>query len=286
MAAILHCSITPNLPSSVHSSLTTYKPMHKEQSYWASINSDIETHLKMSIPIRSPLSVYEPMHHLTLSAPRSMAPALCIAACEVVGGHGHQAIDAAAAVHLMQTAAYTHENLILLDQQKPNLAAHHSYDTNIQLLMGDTILPFAYELLASSDDSTGNNSHKILRVIIELSQAMGTQGMIDGQYKKMQRIGSDDRLIYQVCKKMEGELYSCGAACGAILGGGSDNEIKKLRRYGLYVGLIHGMMLRGIGLGRVKEIKALALKELHYFKNQNIEAITSLVDARLFRSSS
>ncbi|KAF6168149.1 hypothetical protein GIB67_011534 [Kingdonia uniflora] len=82
--------------------------------------------------------------------------------------------------------------------------------------------------------------------------------MVDGQYKKMRRIGSDsgefweDGLIYQVCKKMEG---------------GSDNEIEKLRRYGLYVGLINGMMLRGIGLGKVEEMKALALKELHYFKN-------------------
>ncbi|KAF6168159.1 hypothetical protein GIB67_011544 [Kingdonia uniflora] len=64
----------------------------------------------------------------------------------------------------------------------------------------------------------------------------------------------DPGVTLQVCKKIENRLYSCGSACGAILGGVSDDEIEKLRSYGLYIELIHDIMLPEIGLRRVKEL--------------------------------
>lgn len=44
-------------------------------------------------------------------------------------------------------------------------------------------------------------------------------------------------------KNRQGELYACGAACGAILGGGSEEEIEKLRKYGVYAGMIQGLLV-------------------------------------------
>ncbi|KAJ6411366.1 hypothetical protein OIU84_008020 [Salix udensis] len=142
-------------------------------SYLTSVNDEIDAHLKQAIPIRPPLSVFEPMHHLTFAAPRTTAPALCIAACEIVGGHRRQAMAAAAALRLMHAAALTRDH-ILSGRNRDRIG--HSFGSNIELLTGDGMVPFGLELLARSDDLTQSNSDRILRAIIEITQGHGFTG--------------------------------------------------------------------------------------------------------------
>nr|AGL91646.1 geranyl diphosphate synthase [Catharanthus roseus] len=275
------------------SDLSPTTPPHRPNSVicmksnsWANIESDIQTHLKKSIPIRAPEDVFEPMHYLTFAAPRTTAPALCIAACEVVGGDGDQAMAAAAAIHLVHAAAYAHENLPLTDRRRPKPPIQHKFNSNIELLTGDGIVPYGFELLAKSMDS--NNSDRILRVIIEITQAAGSKGIIDGQFRELDVIDSEINmgLIEYVCKKKEGELNACGAACGAILGGGSEEEIGKLRKFGLYAGMIQGLV-HGVGKNReeiqelVRKLRYLAMEELKSLKNRKIDTISSLLETDL-----
>lgn len=260
--------------------------MAQTQSCWASIEAEIEAYLKKSIPIRSPESVFEPMHHLTFAAPRSTAPALCVAACELVGGGRDQAMAAAAAIHLMHAAAYTHEHLPLTDRPRPRPAIQHKYNPNIELLTGDGIIPFGLELLARSTDPAQRNPDKILRVIIEITRATGSQGMVDGQYQELglDQLGSQYEIIEYVCKKKEGELHACGAACGAILGGGAEEEIESLRRFGLYAGMVRGMLgmdKAGLMEEKIEKLKELALKELESLQGKKTELISSLVEPSL-----
>ncbi|KAK6124590.1 hypothetical protein DH2020_041670 [Rehmannia glutinosa] len=259
----------------------------QNQSYWVSIEADVETYLKKAIPIRSPESVFEPMHHLTFAAPRTTAPALCVAACELVGGDRSRAMAAASAVHLMHAAAYIHEHLPLTDRPRPKPTVHHKYNPNIELLTGDGIIPFGLELLARSMDLAQNNQDKILRVIIEITRATGSQGVVDGQYQELgiDEIGSTDyEIVEYVSKKKEGELHACGAACGAILGGGDEEEIEKLRNFGLYAGMIRGLLGKnnsGIMEDKIEKLKALALKELESFQGKRTGLIASLVEPSL-----
>ncbi|KAG2682292.1 hypothetical protein I3760_11G184800 [Carya illinoinensis] len=267
--------------------------MSHNQSYWTSINGEIEAHLKQTIPLRPPLEVFEPMRHFVLSAPETTAPALCVAACELVGGHRDQSIATASALHLMYTASFVHEQLPLTDRPRPKSRpmTHHTYNPNIELLIPDAMVPFGFELLAKADDPTQNNSDRILRVIIEIARAMGSQGMVEGQYHELESSSQWDNeevsniaWIEHVCKKKDGGLHACAAMCGAILGGGGEEEIEKLRRFGLYVGMIRGMS-SGIGKKEkglvrvVEELRNLALKELDEFEGGKFEAISSFVNA-------
>ncbi|KAL3570811.1 hypothetical protein D5086_028060 [Populus alba] len=255
---------------------TTYN-----NSYWTSVNDEVDAHLKQAIPIRPPLSVFEPMHHFTFAAPRTTAPALCVAACELVGGNRDQAMAAASALRLMHAAALTHEHILSTGNRA---RIGHSFGSNIELLTGDGMVPFGLELLAKSDDLSQNSSERILRVIIEITHAMGSQGMALGQYNQFQDGQSD--YIDHVCKKKEGELHSCAGAVGAILGGGTEEEIEKLRRYGLYVGLMQGVLSNWVerkeevSMDKVlNELENLALKELEGFDGGNVQAISSLVQS-------
>ncbi|KAF2314193.1 hypothetical protein GH714_023984 [Hevea brasiliensis] len=262
-----------------------------DQSYWSSIHADIETHLKQAIPIRPPLVVFEPMHHLTFIAPQTSAPALCIAACELVGGHRDQAMAAASALRLMHASASTHENLPLTDRPNTRQTVYHTFGPNIELLIADGMISFGFELLAQTNDPDQNNSVRVLQAIIEISRAMGSQGVMEGQYNESQYGESDGEKLFpaawlhNVCKKKEGALHSCAGACGAILGGGSEEEIEKLRRYGLYVGMIQGIFNRfernEWSWKEVNELRELALKELKDFNQAKVKTISRLVETKL-----
>nr|ASQ40929.1 geranyl pyrophosphate synthase small subunit type I [Pelargonium graveolens] len=245
-----------------------------QSSYWDSLNVDIEAYLKKAIPIRPPLTVFEPMHHLVFDAPPSLAPALCIAACEFVGGGRDQAMVAAAAVRLMHAAACAHDKLLSAHKPISRPTAQREFESNIKLLTGDGIVPFGFELLASEPERS--NAGRVVRVVAEIARAVGSQGTVEGQYEEVV-----SERMERACEKREGELHACAGACGAILGGGSEEEVEKLRKYGLYVGMMQGMLRLG-GKERfgemVERMRCLALNELRDFDGRKIETLSKLVE--------
>ncbi|PIA33071.1 hypothetical protein AQUCO_04200077v1 [Aquilegia coerulea] len=261
--------------------------MSTNQCYWTSVNDDVKSHIEQALLGRQPAAcVLKPLRDLAFAAPKSAASVLCVAACEMVGGHREQAIAAASAIHLMHSAAFTHENLLVSDKpitkSMPNVHHYHAFDSNIELLTADNLFLLGYELLAELDDPTDALSERILKVIVEISTAMGSQGMVEGQYiQQLSCMGSDGD---EKCKVSY--IFACGAVCGAILGGGTNEEIEKLRRYGFYVGMMNGMMtMHGVGLleektllQMVESFRNLALKELENFQDRNIDTIRSLTD--------
>nr|AAS82870.1 geranyl diphosphate synthase small subunit [Clarkia breweri] len=256
-------------------------------TYWDSINDKIDGHLKAAVPVRKPLSVFEPLHHLTLAAPRSSAPALCIAACELVGGSSSQAMDAAAALHLIHASLSVHKRLY-------RGGSGSGFGSNIELLTGDGMLPLAFELLANSEGAGDESrSRRILRVIVEISKAAGSEGLLKGEYNELQLgrlagfTGGDWRDAFwmdHVCGKKEGGLHACAAACGGILGGGTEEEIEKLRKLGYLVGMIRGIVsVKGGAAGEdeewmkvVEEMAETALKLLTGFSGELKSKITNI----------
>ncbi|KAK6230252.1 hypothetical protein QUC31_001770 [Theobroma cacao] len=292
--ALSHINGNPLLQVPCRPNPMPYKPMMVtmscNQSYWASINADIEAHLKQAIPVREPLSVSQPMHHLTFACPKNTAPALCVAACELVGGLREQALPAASALHLMYAASFTHEHLPLTQSSRPRSTIHHAYGPNIELLIGDAMIPSGLELLARSDDPAHTDSERVLRVMVEITRATGSQGMIHGQYYEVERCQSGNKEasymveIERISEKYEGALHACAAACGAIVGGGSEEEIEKMRRYGLYIGKIQGMLNRIRSHDQelnklVEELRNLASRELQGFYEAKIAAISSCFES-------
>lgn len=286
MAAITsHLAVVSNQHRS-HVRMTMTQQTRNPRLHWASLQADIEAHLKSSITIKQPLEVFEPMHHLVFSAPKTTVPALCLAACELVGGQRHQAISAASALLLMEAATYTHEHLPLTDRPKAKpepVVKNHVFGPNVELLTGDGMVPFGFELLARSDG--GENSEQILRVMVEISRVVGSTGIIDAQYRKTMDTRSDGEEVCHVeeimrmVEKYEGELHSCAAVCGGVLGGGSEDEIERLRKFGFCVGMIQGMAKKGFNEGKeVIDARNLALQELKFFKDKELDAIKILLN--------
>ncbi|XP_052290971.1 heterodimeric geranylgeranyl pyrophosphate synthase small subunit, chloroplastic-like [Citrus sinensis] len=174
--------LPPYLPTAIGSSCALAftnqnQVTQQDAAYWTSIHEDIGAHLRQAVVVKERVEVYEPMRHFVFAAPVNMAPVLCVAACELVGGHREQAIVAAAALHVMHAASFIHANQI------------QSFSWRMQCFR------FGLELLASSDNPAGNNSGRILRVMVEMTRAMGSQGVVEGQYNELQCSQCDEMMI-------------------------------------------------------------------------------------------
>ncbi|KAK4781932.1 hypothetical protein SAY86_016034 [Trapa natans] len=222
--------------------------------YWDSVNLHVLTHLKNSIPARAVPSVSEPLRWMVLEAPFTSDAVPCIASCELVGGSLNQALDAAAALHLLGVAAFFHDNLRVKCQPdhsptEPGPTTRLGFPPNIELLAGDAMVPLALELLSRSDDPAlpQGNSDRILRVMGEIMRATRSQGAVAERYYGGTATDPITPGWMMAWDRRDGGLHSCGGACGAILGGGTEEQIERLRAYDYYAGMIHGIASEGHG---------------------------------------
>lgn len=79
--------------------------------------------------------------------------------------------------------------------------------------------------------------------------------------------------VSEVCRKKEGGVHGCEGAWGSILGGGNEEEIGKWRRYGVYVGMIEGIMKK-VEATKIKEETERYLKEIDVLRELALKEFT------------
>lgn len=127
-----------------------------------------------------------------------------------------------------------------------------------------------------------------VRVVLELARAMGPQGGVVEGLMMMMSEGE----TYWAWERKGGRMAACGAACGAIVGGGSEEEVERLRRFGVYVGMVNEMMMmmnNGTGTGTgtgaggdqepnsyvevIEMLRSLARLELRGFDKERVDDV-------------
>ncbi|KAF3792655.1 Heterodimeric geranylgeranyl pyrophosphate synthase small subunit [Nymphaea thermarum] len=194
----------------------------------------------------------DPFRYTVLSTPVSLATLLCVAASELVSGQREPALPTACGLHIMHAALEAHRRMPALFDvpvQLGRASTHLAFGCNFALLASDALMPLAYQQVATAGAHLGNRA---LRVVVEFAKAAGSQGMVGGLYYElrdalptpppsMAAASADDHAFEQVggaVMEKKSSLIGCGCACGGIVGGGSEEEIESLRRYGKYVGML------------------------------------------------
>ena len=183
--------------------------------------------------------LYAPLAEFSENGGKRHRPLVCMLACVAVGGTEEQARDAAAAVEHFHTAALIHDDIAdesLLRRGKPCL--HHQIGEGLAINCGDLALSLVTGTVL--DDESLSDSVK-LRVLHELVNM--TTRTIEGQaldigWARDARfdITVDDYLVMASHKTA---FYSGAVplAVGAIIGGGTEEQVETLRNYGMSTGL-------------------------------------------------
>ncbi len=143
---------------------------------------------------------------------------------------------------MIHTSSLIHDDLPAMDNddlRRGKPTCHIKYDEATAVLAGDALLTMAFNILASEDNSDTNNPAIKLSVIEIISRAAGQPGMIEGQMTDIESEGK--ALEFDALAKMHdlktGALITASILSGAILGGGSEEQIKKLDNYSKHIGL-------------------------------------------------
>lgn len=92
-----------------------------------------------AVSVKNPPMIHEAMRYSLLAGGKRVRPMLCIAACEVVGGHQSAAIPAACAVEMIHTMSLIHDDLPCMDNddlRRGKPTNHKVFGEDVAVLAG------------------------------------------------------------------------------------------------------------------------------------------------------
>ncbi|KAJ7944339.1 Geranylgeranyl pyrophosphate synthase [Quillaja saponaria] len=218
------------------------KPPSNFKTYMVQKANIVNQALDAAITLREPQKIHEAMRYSLLAGGKRVRPVLCLAACELVGGRESMAMPAACAVEMIHTMSLIHDDLPCMDNddlRRGKPTNHKVFGEDIAVLAGDALLSYAFEHIAVS--TVGVSPARVVRAIGELAKSIGSEGLVAGQVvdissEGLSNVGLEQLEFIHVHKTAA--LLEAPVVLGAILGGGTDEEIEKLRKFAMNIGLL------------------------------------------------
>jgi geranylgeranyl diphosphate synthase, type II len=201
----------------------------------------IDEALDRAVPLQYPEVILESMRYSLLAGGKRVRPALCLAACEMVGGTIDAAMPTACALEMIHTMSLIHDDLPSMDNddfRRGKPTNHKVYGEEIAILAGDALLSLSFEYIAR--ETRGVAPERVLQVVVEVGKAVGAEGLVAGQVVDIKSEGQPgvglDTLQY-IHEHKTAALLEAAVVCGALLGGAGPSDVEKLRRYSKAIGL-------------------------------------------------
>ncbi|MBT3311632.1 MAG: polyprenyl synthetase family protein [Desulfobacterales bacterium] len=181
------------------------------------------------------------MKYSLMAGGKRLRPILCMSAAEAVGEKSDIILPVACALEMIHTYSLIHDDLPSMDNdnmRRGKPTSHINFDESTAILAGDALLTLAFKILSSSEIK--NNDYKnMLKISGIIADAAGYKGMIEGQ---MLDISSEGKVLsIEELGKMHylktGALIEASIYSGAIIGGGTNEQVESLRIYAGKIGL-------------------------------------------------
>jgi geranylgeranyl diphosphate synthase type I len=174
--------------------------------------------------------LYEASTHPIRSGGKRLRPMLSLIACEAVRGEILKVLPVAVAIELIHTASLIHDDLIDEDlERRGSSTVHVKYGSEVAILSGDLLTSKAMQILSNSPSRIRET---ISRACIQMCEGE----YMDMIFKKHPEAVTEENYL-KMARKKTGALVKAAAECGGITGGGSEQQVVALSKYGESVGL-------------------------------------------------
>jgi geranylgeranyl diphosphate synthase type II len=214
------------------------------KSYLAEKRALIDETLKGFMPEpEGPTSeLIRAMDYSLFAGGKRLRPILCMAGAEAVGGEGRDALPVACALEMIHTYSLIHDDLPAMDNddmRRGKPTSHKVFGEALAILAGDGLLTEAFNLMIRSDLPEKIGTARFQEVIALISLAAGHRGIVGGQAVDVMMEGKevDSSIVDFIHNHKTGALISASVCSGAILGGGSRQELDEIASYGNKIGL-------------------------------------------------
>jgi octaprenyl-diphosphate synthase len=169
--------------------------------------------------------------YLRVSGGKRVRPALTLLSVNAVGGDGSRfnAVRMATVMEFLHTATLVHDDVIDNAETRRNRPSINSrFGNQTAVLMGDWLYMSAFET------SLAERSLPVLDILTAV-----TRQMTEGELLQLTLLGRTDTTeeqYFDVLQRKTAYLFSACCEIGAILGGGTTEQLEALRQYGMNLG--------------------------------------------------
>ncbi|MBN2224626.1 MAG: polyprenyl synthetase family protein [Deltaproteobacteria bacterium] len=183
----------------------------------------------------------EAVRYSVFAGGKRIRPILAISATEAVGGNVDDAVTAGAAIECIHTYSLIHDDLPAMDDddfRRGVPTSHRVFGEATAILAGDCLLTNAFSVLSDASRFSADGS-RLLKVIHEIAEASGDKGMVGGQETDLESEGGEIDLpsLEFIHIRKTGALIVASVRAGAILGGGTEPQVRALTDYAKHLGL-------------------------------------------------
>jgi geranylgeranyl diphosphate synthase type I len=175
------------------------------------------------------------MKHYPEAGGKRLRPLMAITVAEAVGGRGRAAIPFGCCLEIIHNFTLVHDDVIDQDPvRRGRPAVHVLYDIPTAIIAGDALFAIAYRVLAETDVD-GEGLRRLVRSVSDTVYLIA-----EGQQMDVDNEDSPDVTIdayLEMVEKKTAVLFACAAEGGAIIGRGSERQIKDMFEYARLLGI-------------------------------------------------
>jgi farnesyl diphosphate synthase len=192
-----------------------------------------------------PARLLEAMRYASLGGGKRFRPFLVVESAALFAVPKERSLMAGAALECVHCYSLVHDDLPAMDNDdlrrgRPTL--HKAYDEATSILVGDSLLTFAFDVLARPE--THPDPAVRIALVLELARASGLGGMAGGQMLDLAAEGRfvaappqlDLAGVEELQAMKTGALLRYGCTAGALLGGADAAQRQALSRFGALLG--------------------------------------------------
>lgn len=240
--------------------------------------------------------IFESMKYSLFSGGKRIRPILMLKSCELFNQEYIKFIPYAIAIEMIHTYSLIHDDLPAMDDddfRRGKLTNHKVFGEAMAILSGDGLLNLAFEIMtdfAYNNSKTIEEYRRSIWAINEIGRYSGVFGMIGGQVVDLlaNDLHMDEEKLMFMYKCKTSALIQASVVSGAILGGAAEEDVEKMRQFGLYLGLAYQIKDDLLDIekdGSINKITYLcfksiedAEKDVKLFSQKSVDILDSFVD--------
>ena len=191
--------------------------------------------------VRRPARLLAAMRHAALGGGKRLRPFLVIETAALFGVKPETAMRPACALEMIHCYSLVHDDLPAMDDddlRRGRPTVHKAYDEATAILAGDSLLTYAFEVVA--DPATHDDPFLRAEIVRLLALASGLGGMAGGQALDLEAERAERPLSFDEILEMQsmktGALLAHSVEAGAVLGRASAAQMDHLLRFGQKIG--------------------------------------------------
>lgn len=190
--------------------------------------------------IARPQRLMNAIRHGVLGGGKRLRPFLVMESAALFGVDDEAALRVAAALECIHCYSLIHDDLPAMDDddlRRGRPTVHRAFDEASAILAGDSLLTFAFDIIA--DEATNLPANVRVRLVAKLARAAGMGGMAGGQALDLAAAHDkpDEAGIVRLQAMKTGALIRFACEAGAEIGQATQAERERLAEFGQAIGL-------------------------------------------------